>query len=439
MNKKHLFKAATLIVFAIAVLASCNSGTSKKGLNIVYHERGTSDKSPQVNDYVLLDMIYRLQDTVIFDSHQLFEPLEIPVVEPSFDGDLYVALQQMKIGDSVTVSFPADSFFITMAGMPQLPDFVTAGEPIFFDIRLKSIKTPEEMMEEYKMYLEELRLQEPEVLEAYLDEYDIKVKPTASGLYYVEDKKGSGPNPQEGDVVTLHFSVSIIEGFPLYSSFDQEPLEMIYGEPFDTDGFEEGVGYMRKGGKAQFIVPSHLAFDSIGQGQIIPPYTTMLYEVEIVNILPKEEADKARAAANKAREADSEKARAEESTKIQNFIKDNNIVVQPSASGLYYIETEKGTGKKAANGKTVKVHYTLFNIEGRQLQSSKDFGQPFSFVLGQGQVIQGWDEGLLNMQEGGKARLLIPSSLAYGSTDRGEDIPAYSPLVFDVELIEVED
>ena len=83
------------------------------------------------------------------------------------------------------------------------------------------------------------------------------------------------------------------------------------------------------------------------------------------------------------------------------------------------------------------VHYTLYNIEGRQLQSSLDGGQPFSFTLGQGQVIKGWDEGIAMMKAGGKATLLVPSSLAYGATARGEDIPAYSPLVFKVELLEV--
>jgi len=104
---------------------------------------------------------------------------------------------------------------------------------------------------------------------------------------------------------------------------------------------------------------------------------------------------------------------------------------------LYYIEKEAGTGAQAESGKTVKVHYTLYNIEGQKLQSSLDGGQAFSFELGKGQVIQGWDEGIALMKAGGKATLLLPSNLAYGSVARGEDIPAYSPLVFDVELLEV--
>jgi FKBP-type peptidyl-prolyl cis-trans isomerase FkpA len=144
-----------------------------------------------------------------------------------------------------------------------------------------------------------------------------------------------------------------------------------------------------------------------------------------------------RAAKAKADELLKEKAKTSEAGKISKYIKDNKIDAVPSASGLYYIETVKGTGMQAETGKSVKVHYTLFNIEGRKLQSSKDMDQPFEFVLGQGQVIKGWDEGIAYMKAGGKATLLVPSEIAYGANQRGEDIPPYSPLVFEVELLEV--
>jgi peptidylprolyl isomerase len=81
----------------------------------------------------------------------------------------------------------------------------------------------------------------------------------------------------------------------------------------------------------------------------------------------------------------------------------------------------------------------LYNIDGKKLQSSLDGGEAFSFELGKGQVIQGWEEGIALMKAGGKATFILPSSLAYGAIARGEDIPAYSPLVFDVELLEVVD
>lgn len=445
MNIKQILRAAFVLALAVFALAACNKSPypgfkkADNGVYMLYHTKGSGELSPQVNDFVTVDMIYRLSDTTIFNSTIIGEPLEFPVIIPTFEGDLYAALTLLKTGDSVTVAFPADSFFMVMAGMPQSPDFVEAGEPIYFDIKLNKVRTADEVEAEQRAMMQTMKLQEQEVLSAYLADNSIAAAPTASGLYYIEDKKGSGPLPKEGDVLNVHFTVSMIEGFPLFSTYDREPLELTYGEPFDTKGFDEALGYMRKGTKARLIVPSHLAFDSTGQGQMIPPYTTILYDVELVGIKSREQAEKERQAAQKVAEKAAETARANEAGKIQTYLSKNGITVPPTSSGMYYVEAEKGTGKKAENGKTVKVHYTLYNIEGKQLQTSKDMGQPFSFVLGQGQVIKGWDEGLLLMQEGGKATFILPSALAYGAQERGEDIPAYAPLVFDVELIEVLD
>jgi hypothetical protein len=103
-------------------------------------KKETAAVKPVVNSIVTLDMVYRLSDTTLFNSADLPEPLEFPVIESTFVGDLYAALTLLHTGDSVTVVFPADSFFMVMAGMPQLPEFVTAGEPMYFDISLKENK-----------------------------------------------------------------------------------------------------------------------------------------------------------------------------------------------------------------------------------------------------------------------------------------------------------
>ena len=87
-------------------------------------------------------------------------------------------------------------------------------------------------------------------------------------------------------------------------------------------------------------------------------------------------------------------------------------------------------------GKKVKVHYTGTLLDGTKFDSSRDRNQPFEFTLGQSQVIKGWDEGIGMMNVGGKATLVIPSTIAYGDRDMGK-IPPFSTLVFDVELLEV--
>lgn len=106
-----------------------------------------------------------------------------------------------------------------------------------------------------------------------------------------------------------------------------------------------------------------------------------------------------------------------------------------TASGLEYIDTKEGTGAIPKTGQNVSVHYTGTLKDGTKFDSSVDRGQPFSFTIGVGQVIKGWDEGVATMKVGGKRRLIIPSNLGYGERGAGNVIPPNSELHFDVELL----
>jgi FKBP-type peptidyl-prolyl cis-trans isomerase len=108
-----------------------------------------------------------------------------------------------------------------------------------------------------------------------------------------------------------------------------------------------------------------------------------------------------------------------------------------TASGLQYWDNVVGTGATAVAGNTVKVHYTGFLTTGEKFDSSHDRGEPFSFPLGAGQVIKGWDEGVVGMKVGGQRQLRIPPQLGYGAAGAGGAIPPNATLIFDVELLEV--
>ncbi|TGL55160.1 FKBP-type peptidyl-prolyl cis-trans isomerase [Leptospira kemamanensis] len=112
------------------------------------------------------------------------------------------------------------------------------------------------------------------------------------------------------------------------------------------------------------------------------------------------------------------------------------FVTSLSAEELLIQDTKQGLGKEAIRGTTVVVHYTGKLTNGKVFDSSLDRGQPFSFQLGQGQVIQGWERGIVGMKEGGKRKLTIPPKYGYGERAVGP-IPANSTLIFDVELIKV--
>ncbi len=105
--------------------------------------------------------------------------------------------------------------------------------------------------------------------------------------------------------------------------------------------------------------------------------------------------------------------------------------------GLKYADLQPGSGAAAEAGKTVTVNYTGWLTDGTKFDSSFDHGQPFSFPLGAGQVIKGWDEGVAGMKVGGKRQLVIPPELGYGAQGAGSAIPPNATLVFDVELLDV--
>lgn len=108
-----------------------------------------------------------------------------------------------------------------------------------------------------------------------------------------------------------------------------------------------------------------------------------------------------------------------------------------TSSGLTYQDSVIGTGTEATAGKIVSVHYTGTLTDGKMFDSSRVRNQPFEFVLGAGQVIAGWEEGIVGMREGGTRVLIIPAALAYGDSGVGEVIPPNATLVFEVQLIDV--
>ena len=106
---------------------------------------------------------------------------------------------------------------------------------------------------------------------------------------------------------------------------------------------------------------------------------------------------------------------------------------------LIITDLQQGTGKEAVKGKEITVHYTGMLEDGTVFDSSVTRKQPLTFTLGAGMVIAGWDQGFDGMQEGGKRKLTIPPHLAYGSRGAGGVIPPNATLIFDVELLQVED
>jgi peptidylprolyl isomerase len=110
---------------------------------------------------------------------------------------------------------------------------------------------------------------------------------------------------------------------------------------------------------------------------------------------------------------------------------------EKTASGLSYTDLVKGSGAAPVSGKSVTVHYTGWLEDGKKFDSSLDHGQPFTFRIGAGEVIPGWDEGVMSMRVGGKRKLFIPAQLGYGAAGAPGAIPPNANLIFEVELLDV--
>jgi peptidylprolyl isomerase len=230
-----------------------------------------------------------------------------------------------------------------------------------------------------------------------------KMKKTASGLQYLDEKEGTGATPNSGQSCIMHYTGWLWENNAKGKEFDSsikrgEPFTFHVGTGQVIKGWDEGVATMKVGGKRALLIPAELGYGARGAGGVIPPNATLYFEVELLGVMQKTD------------------------------------------SGLEYRDLTVGTGATPRRGQTCVVHYTGWlwrNSKGRKFDSSKDRGEPFSFTIGEGGVIKGWDEGVATMKVGGKRELLIPAELGYGATGAGRDIPPNATLFFEVELLGV--
>ena len=288
---------------------------------------------------------------------------------------------------------------------------------------------------------------------------------TATGLQYKMLRKGPGPGPQAGEVMLLSMRYTTAKGKVLFSTEEQGlPLAIPYTDELGQkkDGnLQEAIGMLQKGdrllckmsatslfGENLAAVTAQYGFDKeadiflhLTLDDTLPEAAFKKWEKEQLAMLQKKQEEQA------------EKQLQQDTKAITCHLKKSQLTAQTTPSGLQYVIDTPGQGALPKAGEKVKVNYTGRLLDGKIFDTNveavaKEAGihdddakrtyEPIEFVLGQGQVIKGWDEGIMLLSKGAKARLWIPSPLAYGSQAMGTDIPANAILMFDVELVSIQ-
>lgn len=429
------FFAFVLMVAAVSCRNdSVFSGYQKmeSGAYMKFYSKGNSEVMPRLNDEVTFEMTQYFNDTLLFTTAGE-EPMCLVLQKADFVGDVADALLMMHVGDSARLVVLADSVFTVMFQMEEIPAEYS-GKPIYYDLKLLEVKPFEVLEVERKALMDSLKTVEDAFLAPLRD--DPKNTLTESGLIILE-KTGKGKPAKMGEYVDFDFTMCDPKGDTIMNSFGVEPVEMQYGEEFIGKGFTEALGLVPNGGSMRFVIPSALAFDSVGFEQYIQPYTPLVVVLKMNSVMDQAAYDKHQAALEAEKEAEKNRMLSLESKSIEDFIKSNNITETPTESGLYIIRQEEGTGKLAQWGDEVAVHYILCTLDGKEVESSYDFDQPISFKIGNNEMISAIEEALMTMAQGAKVTLVTPSELAFGEFSIDEDIPPYSPLKIELELVEI--
>ncbi len=405
---------------------------TENGALMKFYTINKDKEMPELGDLVIVDVIQKISDSVVFNSDFLEEPFEILVEEPSFVGDIMSALLSMHVGDHASLIFSLDSMFLSI-GQP-IPEYIEQGTITETDIVLKNIIRKDVLEEEYRKELISMKNDEIALLSSYYDNHEI----TKDSLIIVYVNKGDGEFAKNGNIMKVYFTFQTLEGDTLLSFTEGKPYELVFGDMALGQGFYEALGIVAEGGDAEFIIPSSLAFGENGLYEAILPYTPFKLDLKVVDVMTSDEYE------NEQRELMEEEERLkkqrleEEPYKIAKYLKDNNIDVLPKPSGLYFVEKEVGDGSYVQSGDLVLVHYTIYNLDGKMIESSYDFEQPLPFVYGDNQMLAGIEEAVGYMRVGGKCKIIVPSNLGFGDIDIDENLPANSAVVIDLALVDLQ-
>jgi len=274
-----------IYLLLLASLFSCNSNGFKEhesGLQYRFVEENPTAQRPKLGDGLVIFLKYTTEDdSVLFNGS-----FRVKLTEPSHKGgSIEDAFALMHKGDSAEFLIDAKSFIRNTVQADKFPEFIEKSSKLKFYIRLNEILSPEQMEKMQQQLDTQGKAAETMLLDDYIEKNEITQTPTESGMYIIPMKSGNGKAVELKDSLIVHYTGMFLDGTIFDSSIKRnEPFGFVLGGNQVIEGWEEGCKGLKKGDKVRLIIPSGLAYGKKGYSELIAPFTTLIFEIELLEI-----------------------------------------------------------------------------------------------------------------------------------------------------------
>jgi FKBP-type peptidyl-prolyl cis-trans isomerase FkpA len=296
--KKYIY--SILLLCAFTVTANAQNDLQKTSQGALYNNftKNTGDRIKN-DDVVTLQIIQKTdKDSLLSSTYALGHPVQVKVQPTQNVTDMMEIFPLLTLGDSILVKIPADSVF--KGHETSRPPFFPVGSYFNFYMKIVKVQSLNDAIAERNAELEKIKANESVDANKYITSNKLVMKTTPSGLKYVVFKSSTKPKPRAGDTVLVNYTGHLLNGQVFDTSVASvaenagllqegrtyEPISFVLGSGQVIKGWDEGILLLNTGAKAKFVIPSSLAYGDQGQGDTIPPYSTLVFDVELVAVKP---------------------------------------------------------------------------------------------------------------------------------------------------------
>ncbi|MFA6084358.1 FKBP-type peptidyl-prolyl cis-trans isomerase [Mucilaginibacter sp.] len=289
----------TILSLGLFTLAASAQGTLQRTANGLQYQIFTPNTGEKIkqNDVITFHAVQKTdKDSVLFSTYLQGQPVKAQVHPSTNIGDLMDIFPLLALNDSAMIKVPIDSIF--KGHEESRPPFLVKGGNLTFLIKILRIQSLDEAIAERNAGLEKIKTAEKAGADAYIKEHKLATQTTPSGLRYVITKPGTKPKPLAGDTLLVNYAGYTLDGKVFDSCIESVakaaglqqpgrtygPIKFPVGKQKVIAGWDEALLLMNEGSKATLVVPSQLAYGDQGSGETIPPFSTLVFDVEMVKV-----------------------------------------------------------------------------------------------------------------------------------------------------------